>query len=60
MSDSTERDTEGPAGTYGCACVSRNAFACSELRYGYRDQQERCDCLCHNWEDDDDEHRRSR
>jgi hypothetical protein len=39
---------------YGCACISRNAFACTELRYGYRDQQERCECLCHNWEDDDE------
>ena len=49
-----DEHTTGSPGTYGCACVSRNAFACAELRYGYRDLPEPCECLCHNWEDEDD------
>ena len=44
----------GSPGTYGCACVSHNAYACAELRYGYRNLPEPCECLCHNWEDDDE------
>ena len=50
-----ETDAEGPRGTYGCACVSRNAFACAEIRDGYCEEQRRCECMCHNWEDDDEQ-----
>jgi hypothetical protein len=49
------RDTEGPRGTYGCACVSDSAHACAEIRYGYREIPEPCECMCHQWRDDDDE-----
>ena len=48
-------NTSGPRGTYGCACVSRNAFACAEIRDGYCEEQRRCECVCHNWEDDDEQ-----
>ncbi len=50
-----ERDHAGPRGTYGCACVSRSGHACAELRYGYREIPEPCECLCHEWRDDDDD-----
>jgi hypothetical protein len=46
---------EGPAGTYGCACVSRDALACRALRCGLpliADPQP-CECLCHQWRDED-------
>ena len=33
-----ERDQEGPRGTYGCACVSREARTCLIVRYGYRER----------------------
>ena len=49
------KDTSGPRGTYGCACVSRSGHACAELRYGYREIPEPCECLCHDWRDDDDD-----
>ena len=52
-------DAEGPRGTYGCACVSRDARNCLIVRYGYREDltgfDEKCQCLCHEWSDDDDE-----
>lgn len=62
-------DGEGPQGTYGCACLSRDARECMARRYPeelplgpqpddmdeYSYQRaERCQCLCHNWSDDDD------
>lgn len=47
-------NTDGPRGTYGCACVSDSAQACAEIRYGYRDIPEPCECLCHDWRDDDE------
>ena len=65
-----ETDAEGPRGTYGCACVSRDARECMERRhpeltlgpqpddmdeYSYM-HAERCQCLCHDWSDDDDCH----
>lgn len=54
-----ETDTWGPAGTYGCACVSRDARNCALIRYGYSaavtDDGYRCPCMCHQWDDDDDE-----
>ena len=55
-----ERDQEGPRGTYGCACVSDSARLCTLLRYD-RDMDSReqhdddCECLCHQWSDDDDD-----
>ena len=47
-------DTSGPRGTYGCACVADSAHACAEIRYGYRDIPELCECMCHDWRTDDD------
>jgi hypothetical protein len=37
---------------FQCACLSGNGHACAELRYGYRDQPEPCECECHSWPDD--------
>ena len=54
-----ERDQDGPRGTYGCACVADSARLCALLRYG-RDIDSReqhdddCECLCHQWDDEDD------
>ena len=52
-----ERDQDGPRGTYGCACVSREARTCLIVRYGYRESMtgsdERCECMCHQWDDDE-------
>lgn len=48
---------EGPRGTYGCACVSSSPFVCLRLRHegdGNQDLSERCECLCHEWRDDDE------
>lgn len=62
------RDTWGPSGTYGCACVSRDARECMARRYpeltlgpqpddmdeySYM-HAERCQCVCHDWRDDDE------
>ena len=33
----------------------RSGHACAELRYGYREIPEPCECLCHDWRDDDDD-----
>ena len=54
-------DTAGPRGTYGCACRSRDAAECHRRRYGIvagdaSHGAEECDCLCHNWSDDDERH----
>lgn len=52
-------DAEGPRGTYGCACVSDSARLCTLLRYG-RDidssdqHDDDCECLCHQWRNDDE------
>ena len=56
-----DRDTWGPAGTYGCACLSRDAAECHRRRYGIvagdvSHGAEECYCLCHQWEDEDDCH----
>lgn len=54
-----ERDQEGPRGTYGCACVSDSARLCTLLRYGRdidsHEQHDDCECLCHQWSDDDED-----
>lgn len=52
-----DRDTSGPRGTYGCACPSRDGRICITLRYGEEaaeDLNDRCQCLCHEWDDDDE------
>lgn len=44
-----------------CACVHLDALECSRLRYGSVDGFDQndignaCECLCHKWEEDDDE-----
>jgi len=55
-----EQAGTGPPGTHGCACKSRDAAECHRRRYGIvagdvSHGAEECDCLCHNWEDDDDD-----
>lgn len=47
-------DTEGPRGTYGCACVSRDPRSCLVLRSdSLPSLGEQCECMCHGWEDDE-------
>lgn len=48
-----ERDTSGPRGTYGCACMDRDSVQCAAIRYGMDHYGEACECLCHQWSDDD-------
>lgn len=50
------KDTSGPRGTYGCACVDRESVQCAAIRYGMDHYGETCTCLCHQWIDDDDEY----
>lgn len=49
-------DATGLRGTYGCACKSRDARNCALLRYGYNGDPDcqRCECLCHEWPDDEE------
>ena len=50
-------DTYGTTG-YGCACVSRDARNCILARYGYVEHDAgdgRCECLCHQWDDEEDD-----
>jgi hypothetical protein len=57
------KNSEGPTGTYGCACRSRDPQQCYAIRYGtkheYIDEEfargEECECQCHGFEDDEDE-----
>jgi hypothetical protein len=47
---------EGPPGTYGCRCTSRNALECAQQAYyAGVEARERCGCLCHQWATDDAE-----
>ena len=44
----------------GCACPSRDASTCWEIRYGVLPHEVEadggpCQCLCHEWEIDEDE-----
>ena len=48
-------DTEGPRGTYGCACLDSDSVQCAAIRYGMDHWGEACQCLCHQWGDDDDD-----
>lgn len=48
---------------YGCACADRDARVCASLRYGIYymeecgddERDERCECLCHELDDDLDD-----
>ena len=49
-------DAEGPRGTYGCACVSRDPRSCLVARSeSLPSLGEQCECMCHGWSDDDDD-----
>lgn len=48
-------NTVGPRGTYGCACLDRDSVQCAAIRYGMDHYGEACECLCHQWSDDDDD-----
>ena len=54
--EESPQNTSGPAGSYGCACVSDDARHCSLIRYGHNPDPDcqRCECLCHQWSDNDD------
>ena len=43
----------GPASTYGCACMDRDSVQCAAIRYGMDHWGEACQCLCHQWSDDE-------
>ena len=49
-------DAEGPRGTYGSACLDRDSMQCAAIRYGMDHYGEACECVCHQWSDDDDEY----
>jgi len=44
----------GPRGTHGCACLDRDSVQCAAIRYGMDHYGEACECLCHQWDDDDE------
>ena len=47
-------NAEGPSGTYGCKCTSRNALKCAQQAYyAGIEARELCECLCHQWAKDD-------
>lgn len=48
-------NTEGAQGTYGCACLDRDSVQCAAIRYGMDHWGECCQCLCHQWSDDDEQ-----
>ena len=52
--DDDGTNTVGPRGTYGCACLSHDAMQCAQIRYGIDHPGEPCECLCHQWDDDDE------
>ena len=49
-----EQSTSGQRGTYGCACVDHDSVQCAAIRYGMDHWGEACECLCHQWDDDDE------
>ena len=53
-SPEAERDGEGAKGKYGCACLDRDSVQCAAIRYGMDHYGEPCECLCHQWDDDDE------
>lgn len=45
------------SGGRGCACVHHSARMCYEIRYDMSpldDPEERCECLCHQWDEDEE------
>ena len=47
-------DAEGPRGTYGRSCVSRDPLSCLVARSdNMQSLGEQCECLCHEWTDDE-------
>lgn len=54
MNDPT--NTEGPAGTHGCACAHHDAVLCVAIRYDDEaDRNERCECVCHQRDEDEED-----
>lgn len=51
-----ERDQAGPRGTYGCACAHHDGSMCAWIRYGGDGPEDPCECLCHGWPEDEDDH----
>lgn len=49
-----ENNEAGPRGSYGCACMDRDSVQCAAIRYGMDHWGEPCECLCHQWSDDDE------
>ena len=49
------RDQEGPRGTYGCACAHHDGSMCAWIRYGGDGPEDPCECLCHGWQEDEDD-----
>ena len=47
-------NTEGPRGTHGCACLHSDALQCAAIRYGMDHYGEPCECLCHQWDDENE------
>lgn len=55
----SKTDTEGAAGTHGCACRSYDARWCYIVRYDIDPADDdlddgRCECLCHEWSEHDE------
>ena len=51
-----ERDQAGPRGTYGCACAHHDGSMCAWIRYGGDGPEDPCECLCHGWQEDEDDY----
>ena len=49
-------DTSGPRGTYGCACAHHDGSMCAWIRYGGDGPEDPCGCLCHGWQEDEDDY----
>ncbi len=49
------KNSEGPTGTNGCACRSRDPKQCASIRYGMDHPGEECECICHQWDDDEED-----
>lgn len=60
MSEKNETETRSPQQRIKCACPSWTApRECMQIRYGIEpgsanDYDERCECPCHDRDDDDD------
>lgn len=40
---------------YGCACVADSAQLCADIRFHRIERGEPCECLCHQWREEDDD-----